>query len=294
MDQDVFDGYVVGSNARHACFSARHAAQCERWSLSSITDSCSERVQRQLPGFELMFKAEGKRLEPELQRFVADKKLPFRATVVTGPIGIYNEHDILNFLDRHLEKWDTGSKWELFFLDAYAPGLSDNVRRACWLRGRVLLTHGGGASMVAQTNQTDLHLWVRKRFIELQQDLMITKARLAGGGMADCTREENISIMIEVMSDLELHMRACRGYKYTGTLVALDGSEDFKICREAKEFWNEMNMRTRINSAVAEVEAQFQAGKLPWTWATVQSLITPFPRTWPRFLGEMEGPDVIN
>ena len=147
--------------------------------------------------------------------------------------------------------------------------------------------------MVAQTNQTDLHLWVRKRFIELQQDLMITKARLAGGGMADCTREENINIMIDVMSDLELHMRACRGYKYTGTLVALDGSEDFKICREAKEFWNEMNMRTRINSAVAEVEAQFQAGKLPWTWATVQSLITPFPRTWPRFLGEMEDPDVV-
>ena len=96
--------------------------------------------------------------------------------------------------------------------------------------------------------------------------------------MVDLTREENIDIMIEVMSDLELHLRACRGYKYTGTLVALDGSEDFKICREAKEFWNEMNMRTRINSAVAEVEAQFQAGKLPWTWATVQSLITPFPK----------------
>ena len=92
------------------------------------------------------------------------------------------------------------------------------------------------------------------------------------------TREENIDIMIEVMSDLDLHLRASRGYKYTGTMVAFDRSEDHKICREAKEFWNEMNMRTRINSAVAEVEAQFQVGKLPWTWATVQSLITPYPK----------------
>ena len=73
-------------------------------------------------------------------------------------------------------------------------------------------------------------------------------------------------------------MRANRGYKYTGTLVALDGSEDHKVCRDAKEFWTEMNMRTRINSAVAEVDAQFHAGKLPWTWATVQSQITPFPK----------------
>ena len=198
--------------------------------------------------------------------------------MVTGPSGSYKEHDILNFLECHLGKWGPGSKWELFFLDAYAPGLTDNVQRACWLKGKVLLTHGGGASSVGQTNDTDLHLWTRKRFIELQQDLMIRKARMAGGGMADLTREENINIMIQVMSDKELHMRASRGYKYAGALVALDGSEDYKVCREAGEFWNEMNMRTRINSAVAEVEAQFREGKLPWTWKTVQSLITPYPK----------------
>ena len=198
--------------------------------------------------------------------------------MVTGPSGSYREHDILNFLERHLGEWGPGSKWELFFADAYGPELTDNVQRACWLRGRVFIPHGGGASSVGQTNDTDLHLWTRKRFMELQQDLMIRKARMAGGGMADLTREENINIMIQVMSDKELHMRASRGYKYAGALVALDGSEDYKVCREAGEFWNEMNMRTRINSAVAEVEAQFREGKLPWTWKTVQSVITPYPK----------------
>ena len=96
--------------------------------------------------------------------------------------------------------------------------------------------------------------------------------------MVDLSRQENLDIMSEVMSDLELHLRACRGYKYTGTMVAFDGSEDDKICCEAQEFWDDLGMRPKIDSAVAEVEAQFNAGKLPWTWETVQSLITPFPK----------------
>ena len=88
-------------------------------------------------------------LEPKLQRDVADKHLPFRATVVTGNSGSYKEHDILNLCEAHHGKWRLGvSRWELFFLDAYAPGLTDNVQRACWQRGRILVTHGGGASAV--------------------------------------------------------------------------------------------------------------------------------------------------
>ena len=61
-------------------------------------------------------------------------------------------------------------------------------------------------------------------------------------------------------------------------MVVFDGSEDDKICREAQEFWDDLGMKPKIDSAVAEVEAQFNAGKLPWTWETVQSLITPFPQ----------------
>ena len=95
--------------------------------------------------------------------------------------------------------------------------------------------------------------------------------------MINLTREENIDIMIEVWSDLQLHLRAVRGYKYTGTMVALDGSEDHLICREAKDFWNELGMRARINAAVAEVETRFHARELTWTYANVKSLITPFP-----------------
>jgi len=60
--------------------------------------------------------------------------------------------------------------------------------------------------------------------------------------------------------------------------VALDGSEDNSMCREAADVWNELNVRQRINSAVAEAEAKHKDGTLRWTYGTVQSLITPFPR----------------
>ena len=47
-----------------------HAATRERWSLNSVTKPSKRRVQRRLPGFELMFKAEGKQVERKLQEFV--------------------------------------------------------------------------------------------------------------------------------------------------------------------------------------------------------------------------------
>lgn len=287
IDQSPFHGNEAGSQACNTLalkgaptvpLLENHAATRERWSLNSITDSSLERIQQRLPGFEIMFKADGKQLEARLKAYVVQKGVPFRCTVVTGPSGSYKEGDILNFLEEHLDAWGPNRRWEFVFLDAYAPGLTDNVQRLCWTRGYILVTHGGGASMVAQTNDTDHHQHVRKRFIDKQTALVISKARRAGGGLVDLTKEENIDIMIEVMSDPELHLRASRGYKYTGTMVALDGSEDKLICREAKDFWIESKMRQKIDSAVADVKEKYHAGLLPWNYATVQSLITPYPR----------------
>ena len=81
-----------------------------------------------------------------------------------------------------------------------------------------------GTLRLTQTDNTET------RFIDLQTDLMVRKARSAGGGLVDLSAEENIDIMIQVMSDMNLHLQAAAGYKKTGTTVALDGSEDNMIC----------------------------------------------------------------
>ena len=42
--------------------------------------------------------------------------------------------------------------------------------------GYVEITHGGGASCIAQINDTDHHLFARQRFIDIQTDRLIRKA----------------------------------------------------------------------------------------------------------------------
>ena len=67
-------------------------------------------------------------------------------------------------------------------------------------------------------------------------------------------------------------------YNYTGTTIALDGSEDCKICREAKDFWQSLGMRQLTNSTVAEVETNLKDGCVPWTYTTVRYLMPTYPR----------------
>ena len=131
--------------------------------------------------------------------------------------------------------------------------------------------------MVAQTNDTDHHQHVRRRYIALETDLHIRKVRAQGGGMVSLTREEILDIMIKVMSDKELHLRASKGYKYTGTNNAFDGTEDKLICREAGVFWRELGMRKKIDDALEKVEERFKKGDLPWNYKTVMGLMKPSP-----------------
>ena len=108
--------------------------------------------------------------------------------------------------------------------------------------------------MMLQTNDTDHHEHVRKRYIERETSLIMAKSRMQGGGMAALTTEENIDIMISVMSDVGLHLTATAGYKRTGTTHALNGDEDGVIKNEAAIFWKEMDMRKAVDFAVADAK----------------------------------------
>ena len=96
VDQSPFHGNEAGSAecntiALKGCPTVplieNHAATRERMSLNSVTDSSPERISKELPGFELMFRAEGKVKEGRLSAYVLSKGLPFKVSVVTGPSG---------------------------------------------------------------------------------------------------------------------------------------------------------------------------------------------------------------
>ena len=259
----------------------KHTATRQRCSLNSVTHSDEDEIRRELPGFEMMFKKEEEAEEnvvQDLNAFVVNQNLDFRVSVVTGTSESYKEEDILEFLEKWLKKWPHGDnrrRWEIFVLDAYAPGLTRNCQHKCWERGYVLIWHGGGSSMVTQTNDTDLHQEVRKRFVAAQEVLQVRKMQKEEGGVAEESREDNLKIMIDVMRDPELHIKAAKGYKRTGTTVSLDGQEDHLIVRDAKAFWDENDMRNKITSAVADVERRWNDGTLKWNFQDVMSLIHP-------------------
>ena len=61
------------------------------------------------------------------------------------------------------------------------------------------------------------------------------------------------------------YYEAAEGYVKTGLTVALDGSEDHKIVREASVIFEERGMRRKINLAIEHVRREYNAGRLPWS-----------------------------
>ena len=75
-----------------------------------------------------------------------------------------------------------------------------------------------------------------------------------------------------------LHAQAAAGLKPVGVTNALDGSEDHRICREARDFWDQADMKTERASAVADVDEEVAAGRLRWTYDDAYRLISPHPK----------------
>ena len=132
--------------------------------------------------------------------------------------------------------------------------------------------------MVAQTNDTELHKPMRKEFSALQEALVLEKTLASGGGLKECTHEENVMILASVFSDERLHLQACKGYKTTGTTVAFDGSEDELIGNDARKFWDELDMRAKINRELSDLKKRYDAGNLKWNYENVQKEVIPYPK----------------
>ncbi len=258
-----------------------HADTRSRWSACTITcsDFRGDVPDWPLPGLELMFKADGERLQMKLEGYIHACGYPRWLSVVTSPKASYREEHVLTFLETHLEPWIEGREWRILLLDAYAPQMTDNVRRLAWTRGYVVAIHGGGQTGITQSNDTDLHQHQRRNYMSKEQAEMLLKSRLLPDHkMPSSSVEDNIDWMAEVWCNRDLHVQAAKGYKYTGETNALDGSEDCKIAREARVFWDKLGVSERRDAAVHDVDVEVEAGRLSWGYEAVYSLVAPFPR----------------
>ena len=119
---------------------------------------------------------------------------------------------------------------------------------------------------VVQTVDTDLNQHVKRHYTAAETVELMRQMR-EGVCVPRCKPEVCIETAVAVLSSMEMHLRAADGYLKTGMTVALDGSQDLWIVREAAQFWNELQMRDKINSAVAEVREEARAGRLRWSFA---------------------------
>ena len=256
-----------------------HADTRARWTANTMT--CSD-FQGHVPecrllALELMFKAEGDKVEKRLQGYIRACGYPSWLTVVTGPKGSYREEHILSYLETHLEPWTEDRRWRILMLDAYAPQMSDNVRRLAWMRGYIVIIHGGGATGITQTNDTDLHQHQRRLYTEQEMAEMLRLARINPGKMPSAMVESCIDWMAEVWGNRALHDQARQGYKYTGETNALDGSEDHLIAREARVFWDNLGISAKRDAACEDVRVEVEAGRLRWGYDAVYSLVALLP-----------------
>jgi hypothetical protein len=258
-----------------------HADTRSRWSACTITcsDFRGDVPDWPLPGLELMFKADGERLQMKLEGYIHACGYPRWLSVVTSPKASYREEHVLTFLETHLEPWSVGRGWRILLMDAYKPQMTDNIRRLAWTRGYVVAIHGGGATGITQSNDTDLHQHQRRRYTAKEMAEMLRKSRfLPGLKMPSALVEDNIDWMVEVWLDRDLHAQAAKGYKYTGATNALNGSEDYMIAREARTFWDKLGVSEKRDGAVHDVEVEVEAGRLRWGYDAVYSLVAPFPK----------------
>lgn len=257
-----------------------HAECRERWSANLTTCSNKERLlaDGRPPYCEFMFKASAERLELKLREHLRSRGWGSWLSVATSEKGSYRLNDVLNFLETHLPAMSESRRWRIIMADDHSPHLSEHVVRLCWSRGYVFILHGGGVTPVVQTVDTDLNQHVKREYLA-KEGVELIRQMQDGAVVPSCRQTTCIDLMAEVLSSMELHVAAAAGYVKTGFLANLDSSEgDNFIVREAGKFWKELDMRSKMTSAVAEVRAEAKANRLTWSFADVRRLIQPYPK----------------
>ena len=103
-------------------------------------------------------------LSDRLRKFIRSRGFPEWMSVTASPRGSYREQDIISFLDTHLEHWREERDWRILLADDFSAHRTPNVFNLAWSRGYILLIHGGGATPVVQTPDTDLNEHVRRSY----------------------------------------------------------------------------------------------------------------------------------
>ena len=146
--------------------------------------------------------------------------------------------------------------------------MGEDVVDFAWARGYIFLFHYGGTTGVAQVNDTDCHQAFESTYFEFEQDA-VNQRQLIDPGNINRSPRDVLDDAVATWRAIN-HEQGVEGFKRTGASIALDGSEDGRICREALECWDEIGMPALRDEALAEVDEAFESKGLTFKdWRTL-------------------------
>ena len=199
------------------------------------------------------------------------------ATSNSASMRVEHVLDYLNWMLPLLRRSFGGGSWGIILCDAYRAHMADAIIRLAWQYKFVVVFVGGGATGVVQVNDTHLHGPLSRDYLDREMTCMFEAMQVDPNGSPGRTRYQCLFDLMTVWKREALHRRSSEGFLDNMLSNALDGSEDHKASSECGGFWKELNMDHERTRAIQDVCDEWEAGRLDWSFDTVQGLIEPFP-----------------
>ena len=121
----------------------------------------------------------------------------------------------------------TMNKYCIYVLDDYSVHIMPEVKAALLKKGYVYIGIGGGITGDIQINDTDIHAPLKKKYRELEQELMICQLRADPKKIPQPSRDDMMKMLVESVQSIDVDIPA--RYKALWLTSALDGSEDYLV-----------------------------------------------------------------
>ena len=178
--------------------------------------------------------------------------------------GSYREEHLLAYMDQWLEPWtaerQAAQDYRVLMLDVARSHIGEDVLDLAFARGYVPLFHYGCTTAVCQVNDTDCHGAFQRVYVEYEQ-AAFARTQLYDPGNIGRTPQQLLDDVVATWRSLD-HMGGVAGHKRNALSVALDGSEDHLISREARRLWFDAGMPEHRQTAIAEVDRLVATGQL--------------------------------
>lgn len=183
-----------------------------------------------------------------------------------APKGSYRLEQMLATISNLPNRYNmfTQKDFCIYVLDDYSVHIMPEVKAALLKRGYIYVGIGGGVTGDIQINDTDMHAPLKKKYRQLEQELMMKQLESDPKKIPQPTRDDMMRMLVESVNTLDVDFQA--SYKALWLTSALDGSEDYLV-RES--------IMAMVGEDLKKFRSELMKTKSPKNIKTLAQSITP-------------------